>query len=145
MSDVNKVDGDNAENLGSITTSPNFQAADATEVLLVDQGSGNWQFRIFTSKVAGFEYKGLYVECNVQRLGVNVAGDTGYTANAYGISTPASSHKRYMGPLHIKVHGEKCGWDPLQGEILNEALSATTNEIDIVLQNGGSPGGVATF
>ena len=96
---------------------------------------------MFTTDPAGFEIKGLYIECNAQKNGANVPGDTGYDQYSYGISDVTSSQKRYMGPLHIKVFSERCGWDLSNGETLNEVVSATHAEIDIVLDNEGSPGG----
>ena len=102
---------------------------------LVDSGGGDFQLKIKTDDVAGYEIKGLYIECDVEKNGASVVGETGYTAQSYGITDVANSDKRYMGPLHIKVNGEKCGWDTNSGETANEVLSTTVAEIDIVLDN----------
>ena len=77
---------------------------------------------------------GLYIECDTQKAGVSKVGDTGYGASAYGITDVLSSSKRYMGPLHIKVYQEKCGWDTAMGETKNEIVSLIQPEIDIILE-----------
>ena len=100
VQDANKVDGDGAEN--TITTNPNFSAVSTNQIELVTQTNGNYQLKIKTHDPAGFEIKGLYIVCDAKRNGVAVAGETGYTTNAYGIADVFNSQKRYMGPLHIK-------------------------------------------
>ena len=138
LQDTSKTDIDNAHSLSSITTSPTFSAVDTSKVALINYGSGNYQLQIKTSHTAGFEYKGIYLECDVQKNGANTAGVTGYPTNAYGIADVTNSQKRYAGPLRIKQWPEKCGWDTANGEVINESLTATVSEIDIVLENGGS-------
>ena len=101
LQDTSKTDSDNAHSLSSITTSPTFAAVDATKVALVDN-FGSYELQIKTSHTAGFEYKGIYLECHAQKNGVNTAGDTGYPNNAYGIASVTNSQKRYAGPLRIK-------------------------------------------
>ena len=49
-----------------------------------------------------------------------------------------------MGPLHVLVRAELCGWDTVNGGTINEALSLMYNEISIVLYRG-SGGPPATF
>ena len=39
-----------------------------------------------------------------------------------------------MGPLHIKQNPELCGWNTNIGEVINESLSRTIAEIDLIFQ-----------
>ena len=43
-----------------------------------------------------------------------------------------------MGPLHILQRAEKCGWDTNNGEVVNESLSTTVAELDLILERGGA-------
>lgn len=71
--------------------------------------------------------------CDAKKNGANVDGITGYSNQAYGISDVNLSNKRYMGPLHINVNPERCGWNSNIGGVLHETLSLTQNELDLVV------------
>ena len=71
--------------------------------------------------------------CDAKKNGVNIDGITGYSNLAYGISNVNLSSKRYMGPLHIIVNSERCGWNKNIGGVIHETLSLLQTELYLVV------------